>query len=96
LNEIVELTTVVVCKELLELQLGAGLELFHALGGLNKMAGSLFATDVADGTNPCVADGYAAAVVPYAFMHDTTLSTPSLKHTVPIAGKKRCSERQQF
>lgn len=73
---------------MLGLQLGTVFELFQAPDGLNKMLALLFGTNVADGLKPCVAEGRAADVVPYAFTHDTTLSRPLLKQTVPMAGNK--------
>lgn len=64
-------------REPLEEQSGTVLELFHAFGGLYTTLGSVIATDVAEGTNPVVAEGKEDEVVPYASMHDIAELTPS-------------------
>lgn len=64
-----ELIVDVTCREGPCAQLGAVLELLHAFSGLYRTLGLLFATGVATGTTPDVADGKGEAVAPCASMH---------------------------
>lgn len=81
----VALMVLVMCKDLLTVQLESVLDIFHAEGGLYTMPVSLLGTGVADGTMPVVAEGKADAVTPRALIHCIISLFPSLKQVVPIA-----------
>jgi hypothetical protein len=68
LNDIVELITSDLRREVLVVQLNPEFEAFHACEGLYRIAGSSGEIGVEDGMRPVVAEGIAGAVVPNALI----------------------------